>query len=426
MSACRARERGLTLLELLVALGVSAIAIAAAMSLLIQQQRSYATTSADRAQQEAGQLALKELTARLKLAGFGVDPNLAIDVGEQQLPIPREGAPTNAVAMESFKCKDPIACRDSTKASDELVFYSRNPMFSRVITNFDTGSLTFVGSLKKPIYQGQIVQVMCLGESQARGYATVSKTVMPSGKVDPTEKVTLELAGPRTVGSARVFPYENDASLVADTCWKLTEPGNQPVATLVDRWRFYVGWYDEGGKIAVAQAEGARPYLMLDKGIFDENGAEILLPVAPDVEDLQVAYYFRPAAALGPMQVAGAEQGTAASDDKLPLTVKEQAPDYTDTPDAATRNTGHPNNVRGVRVGVVIRSPEKDLSAASLPDRTLPPLLNRVPFEGAPYYRRTTFETTVLVRNLQSTYFPYTQTIQAGVADPTGLNQGGG
>lgn len=420
----RAR-RGFTLLELAIGIGLSAIVIAAAMTLLIQQQRSYTVSATDRAHQEAGQAALREIGHRLRMAGYGVDPNLVFDFGPQALPVPRTGAPTNAVifdATSTYRCATAVTCRDSTVGSDEIVFLSRNPLFSRTVTTFAGTTLVFRGGLTRPIYQGQILQVSCLGGSQARGYVTVASTVLPSAPTpDPAELVNVTLVPGAMAGQARLFPFENSVS--SDTCWGLTAAGEAPVVTEVDRYRFYVEWYSPAGQVVAAQTPEARPYLMLDQGLTDENGAAITLPVAPDVEDLQLSYYFLPPAAGQANRLVGAEAGTGAAAESFPLSVADAAPAYLEAPDAPSRRTGHPANILAVRVAVVIRSAEKDLSAATLADQTLPAVGNRPPVVGLTNYRRTLFENTVLIRNLRSTAYPYPQVDPAHVE---GFNVGGG
>jgi type IV pilus assembly protein PilW len=421
----RTFRRGFTLLELVIGLGVSAIVITAAMTLLIQQQRSYVVTSTDRAQQESGHAALREITAKLRMAGYGVDPNLVFDFGPQGLPVPRTGAPTNAVIFNNkstYLCDSAITCRDRTDSADEIVFYSRNPLFSRTITTFAGTNLVFRGGLTRPLYKGQVLQVSCLGGSQARGYVTVARTLLPTGlPANPAELVRVTLEPAITVGAARVFPFENGVS--TDTCFALTTAGETPVVTQVDRYRFYVAWYSQAGAEVPAQTADARPYLMLDQGLFDENGTLITTPVAPDVEDLQVSYYYPPPAALQDNRLVGASPGTLANAEAFPITLAPTAPNYTDLPDAPSRTTGQPTNIQAVRLSVVIRSPEKDLSAATIVDQTLPTAGNRGPLVGLTNYRRTLFENTVLVRNLRTAAFAFPQVNPVATE---GFNLGGG
>ncbi len=407
MSAPR-RARGFTLMELLVSLAISLLTVAAAMTLLVQQQRTYVATSADRAQQESGRLALQDLVGKLKQAGFGVDPNLALDFGENTgnpgvAPRSNLAGAGGFVKVTSFKCDKPIACRDRTDGSDELVFYSRDPWFQRIASKVDTDQLTLVGELKRPILKGQILQVSCLGGSRVRAYVTVKDVVAAAAEPDPTKDVTVTLeAGAQDAAGREIFPFEN--AQLKDGCFGETGAGLQPVVTVVDRYRYYIGWYGPDGKEGVDPLLGtSRPYLMLDQGLTDASGAAVLSPVAPDVEDLQLAYYYPPAAAGGAPRLIGAAEGVALDGGFFKMQADVTPPGMDDLFDSAPRLTGHPANVQAVRVSVVVRDERVDLGSSA----ALPPLGNRKETKAAADHRRTTFETTVLLRNLASTYYLY-------------------
>ena len=170
--ACRRRApRGLTLVELMVGLGVSILTIAAAMTLLIQEQHAYTASAQDRSEQEAGRMALREITRRLRLAGYGVDSNVVLDFGDTaQVPRTNLIDPATNVAFTSY-CPAALGCsgadvirRDSTDStrSDEIVFLTRDPLFSRVVTAVTPTSVTVMGQLKQPMYAGQLLQVCLL------------------------------------------------------------------------------------------------------------------------------------------------------------------------------------------------------------------------------------------------------------------------
>ncbi len=72
----------------------------------------------------------------------------------------------------------------------------------------------------------------------------------------------------------------------------------------VDRYRYHVVAVDDDGTVEAWGTAGARPYLMLDQGLSDADGNAIDRVIAPDVEDLQVAYVY-PLAPSG-AQVLGA------------------------------------------------------------------------------------------------------------------------
>jgi hypothetical protein len=406
---------------MLIALTVSALTIAAATAMLMSQQRAYQAGSGDRAQQEAGRQALQELTHRLRSAGYGVDSNLIFDFGATPL-VPRTNMidPATNVAFPGYACAADVRCRDSVDgtASDEVVFLTRDPLFSRATSAVTTSTLTLVGQLKAPMYTGQILQVNCMGGTRARAYVTVGQDVAAAANPSATAPVSITLLAGTTSGGAPVFARET--STLTEGCFSLAGT-LAPIVTAVDRSRYYVAWYAEDGTIVAAQTDGARPYLMLDRGL--QGAAPGPIPVAADVEDLQLAYLYHPAVAGGPLRVVGATAGVSIADDAFPVTTAVLPPAYDDVPDAASRATGHPANILGVRISVVVRSAEPDITRTSILDREVPAAGNRPAFQGVPNYRRSLFETTVQLPNMQTASFTYPIVNAAG---GPGFNLGGG
>jgi type IV pilus assembly protein PilW len=430
--ACRRRApRGLTLVELMVGLGVSILTIAAAMTLLIQEQHSYTTSAQDRSEQEAGRMALREITRRLRTAGYGVDSNLVLDFGTTaQVPRTNLIDPATNVAFAPYNCATDVQCRDSTDStrSDELVFLTRDPLFSRVVTAVTPTSVTVMGQLKQPMYAGQLLQVSCLGGTRSRAYVTVAADVAAPANPNAATAVTITLLAGQEVGVLHQFGRENATLL--DPCFAIATAGQQPILTAVDRTRFYVDWYTDAGARVAPQTAGARPYLMLDRGLTPGAGGATVgstpVPIAPDVEDLQLSYLYGPAVAGGPQRPVGTTLGVGlAADPVLPMTTAVVPPAYDDPPDAASRTTGHPANINAVRVSVVVRSSDADISKTSDYDRTVPAAGNRPEFLGQPYYRRALFETTVYLRNLQTVAFTY-PSVYTGGGSTAGFNLGGG
>ncbi len=416
-AARRRAPRGVTLIELVVALGVSAFTIFAASVLMVQQQRSYASTSSDRAQQEAGRMALRDISSHLRMAGYGVDPALALDFGQTD-SVPRANlvSPATQVRQSTYQCDDPVRCRDSTTGSDEVVFLSRNPAFSRRATAVATGAIRILGDLTRPLMAGQILLASCTGGSRVRAYVTVARTVLPPATPDPANEVDILLDAGQLAGTLPVFPHENGQ--LTDTCFGLTGV-LAPMVTQVDRYRYFVDWFAPDGTETAAQTVGARPYLMLDRGLTGVSA----VPVAPDVEDLQLSYAYPPAVAGGTVTMVGASPGTNAADEAFPMTTAVAPPATDDAPDAASRTTGHPANIRAVRISAVVRSSDYDLSLTRNTDRTLPAAGNRAAFEGLAGYHRSLFETTVVLRNASSQAFVYPTTDPLG---GEGVNLGGG
>ncbi|MGK4277476.1 hypothetical protein, partial [Escherichia coli] len=86
------------------------------------------------AMQEAARVALAEVTGRLRTAGYGLEPTFAFDFGKANTVMDRAPVGVQA-AFGGHACADDklVVCRDSVAAPDELVFYSRDPTFQRVV-----------------------------------------------------------------------------------------------------------------------------------------------------------------------------------------------------------------------------------------------------------------------------------------------------
>jgi type IV pilus assembly protein PilW len=405
-------SRGFTLIELVVAVAATVILIAGAMTLLIQQQRAYQAGTQDRGLEESGRLALGELTSRLREAGYGVDPPLVFDFGDMD-GLELTAVPQGSLRFKAgaYRCATAVDCRDRIDGPDELVFLTRNPRFSRPVAAVTPSQITLTGDLATPLHQGQLLQVMCLTGSQVRAYVTVDREVPAVSPQNPLSPVAVPI-----VTGAGDFPDQTD--FFTDPCF-----GSETIAVKVDRSRYHVATFDAAGNEVAWGTPDARPWLMLDTGTFDVDGALIDVPVTPDVEDLQVAYLFPPGDPLEINRVVGAEQGVLASAEAYPLTVGIAPPRYDAEPDNPSRLTGNPANIQAVRVAIVVRSPEPDITYATLADRTLPAAGNRPDLLGPVNYRRMRFESTVVVYNMQSRYLAYPMVNTAG---GRGFNVGGG
>lgn len=401
MSALR-RPRGFTLVELLVGVAVGAIVVGAAVALLSAQQRSFRSSSDDRALQETARVALSRLSADLRVAGFGVDPALAFDFGAQAAVRMNRGLPGSTFASASLACDTPVSCRDSITGSDEVVFLSRDPLFGHVLRAAaltTSNTLSISGPLNVPLLAGQILQVMCYSGAQTWAYVQVSADVAAS--TDKTVSVPIEAS------TTSDFPRQNGN--FADSCFSTVAKDEDAPATpppgwqagmtpdsiaaaakvfKVDRYRYFVRRFT------------GRPYLMLDRGL---GGAADV--IAPDVEDLQLAYLL-PAAAAD--RVVGAAEGTAIAADETGFELQPAAgvPAYGDDLADLTLQTHHPGNIRGVRVALVVRSPEP-LQTRIDTDR-VPAAGNRPEVAGDPGYLRLRVETTVSTPNMdaRAPYFP--------------------
>jgi type IV pilus assembly protein PilW len=421
-TAPRARaQRGFSLVELMIALGISAIVIAGSLALLIGQQRAFQTGSADRALQETARVALESVTSELRMAGFGMEPALVFDFGAQAaVPMPR-ASPGTTGAVATVSCGSAVACRDRTDGPDELVFYHRNPSFGYALAQGYAGdTLHLTGPLRSPIYKGQLLQVMCFSGSMYWAYVKTASFVDATADADV----------PVTIESSTTSDFPRQNAILADGCFGAAAPQGSDAATAasaakvykIERFRYYIATYDATGNIVAWGTVGGRPHLMLDQGLTDKDGVPVLSVVAPDVEDLQLAYIF-PASAPG-LQLIGATSGTAvtANDQGIDLAPAAGVPLFGDESDAPSRTTQHPANIRGVKVSLVVRSPEADARVVADLDNTLPPAGNRAAVVGPAGHRRLLVETTVTAPNLAAgaPYFP----IYSSGTDQ--LNKGGG
>jgi hypothetical protein len=308
---------------------------------------------------------------------------------------------------------------------DEIVFLARDPAAGHVLSRApEPGTLHLTGPLRAPLFRGQILQVMCFSGGQYWAYVTVG------GYVAASEEDEVEV--PLESGDGAKFPLQNDA-LSGDTCFTRAAPAGSTQLTIqeaakvfrVDRFRYRIATFAPNGDEVDWGTDGARPYLMLDQGLYardDTNRSETI--VAPDVEDLQLSYVFPNSAAA--LQLVGATPGRliSAGDEKLDVAPAAGSPAYGDDPEAAARRTQHPGNIRAVRVSVIVRSAERDPDLVTAEGRTLPRAANRDVIDDAPAgYRRLLVETSASARNMdaRAPFFPmYSE------SDADQMNRGGG
>ncbi len=413
-------QQGFTLVELLVGVTVSLIAIAGGVIMLQAQKRSFQGSSADRALQETGRMALGTMSQDIAMAGYGVEPAMAFDFG-QMTNVPMERAAQiagqtvtfggDSSGTTGFACGAAVTCRDAMDGPDELVFQYRNPYFNhRILAVESETSIRIQGPIRQPIRAGQVFQAICGSGNMVWAY------VRSAGEVAVTEdpSVLVGLEG----GVGLEYPHQNVS--LNDACF-----GTDARLFEVDRLRYFVQTYDAGGNVVAWNTPGSRPYLMVDRGLRSTEGAAVLDVVAPDVEDLQVSYIF-PLAAVE-AQVAGSTPGTRVDNSATGIDLAPAGglvPTYAAARLSAVRTTHYPSNVRAVRVSIVARSPNQD---SNLGSATIPATGNRPAIPaGDPGYVRTLFETSVAIPNMEARapFFPSivpTTDASAGI-----LNVGGG
>ncbi|HYX92345.1 MAG TPA: prepilin-type N-terminal cleavage/methylation domain-containing protein, partial [Myxococcaceae bacterium] len=158
-------RRGVTLIELLVTLAVASLVMVAITNAFLAQTRQYQSLAGRREVNSGGRLGLKMIEENLRLAGFGVDPNLAIAAYDSWDPDANGGA--GALASD-------------TSFPDAIVIHQRDPNFQRTITSAGGGVINFQQPLRAgyPLLPGQILLALCSGAQQYT-YVTVAARAEP-------------------------------------------------------------------------------------------------------------------------------------------------------------------------------------------------------------------------------------------------------
>jgi len=387
------RDRGFTLVELLVASAIALLAISMVTLVFLSQQRTFVALDIMRVASEAGRDALLEMEPSLRRMGWGIDPRYALD-------------------FRTYNCAA-APCRDRVDAPDEIVFVARNPNY-RWIDNGTGGcttsggcftgnawhasvagtTVTITANAGDTFTMGRLLQITCVNGTRAT-MARVAQTATAAAAGNLAVTVLAAVAG---------NPYRENAwsGVGADPCYTSAAP--PPNVFLVDRYRYTV------------QTFNGVPWLALDTGLdlngngtTAENGGDLndLIPIARGVEDMQVAYVFSPGTAFGFAATDSGNTNWIVGD--VPGAVEEPdptltAPQYTTATADASRYNLHPANIRAVRITLGLRSLQVDKSKAS--GWTGDPLVlseNRnaqlASFGGL---RRFTAASTVLIRAMDS------------------------
>ncbi len=408
---------GFTLVEIMVALVVSGLALVAAVTAVGAQQRAFYNGQKIRAAQSAARSALLFLEGTLPTAGFGMDASLALDFGWY--------VPTTCPG-------DLSPCTpDKTSDADELILYARNPSYwvpadpageplgrAWHVAAITASTVTVKARANDVFRRGQILQAVCNGEMRY-AYFTVGQTVtVPAASATLDLDVTLEPV-------VATDPFHRQDVAVALPC---VVAGGRLFQ--IDRYRFHVR------PVAV---DGRRdPFLVLDSGTDNDGDDDVDVDdevlLAEGIEAFQVSYLF----ASPTLPVAGADPGTAltirtdvAADTTAQAITRTTFPgvllpgQFTYAPSSfygyalipplpAARLTNHQGNVRTVRIALVARSPEPDpATSANLVWQAGSSLL-RFNQAAAPAwvvadggYQRTALETSVNLPNMTVRAIPY-------------------
>lgn len=422
--------RGVTLIELMIALGVTAVAMAGAVIAVGAQERAYQAGHRTRAAQNSARTAVLFLEQKAILAGYGMDAPLALDFGWY--------VPAATCPGELAPC-----ARDRTDDSDELVFYYRNPSYwvdpapGAAMTSEPRGRGWGVDAVAGDIVTlkarqgdvfpaGQILQAVCAGELRF-AYFTVATTT------------TAAADGPLAVELRSVVtadPFRRQDVLAALPCVAPAITSTLKVFQ-IDRYRYHVRPIDVGnGRYD--------PYLMLDMGVDRDGDGDVDGDdeefIAEGIESLQVGYVFSEPA----LPVAGTVPGTpiafpspaVATADQTPQTIVrtlfpgavpvggfEYEPSsffkYSLVKIPPERQTNAQANIRRLVISVVARSPDQEISAASnlawtagsnlfqLNQDAAPPWITNAFVGGGDGYTRAVATTSILLPNMTTRTVTY-------------------
>jgi hypothetical protein len=292
-------RRGVTVLELLISLTISLVVIGAGMSMLLAQSSTLQKQSGVGTAMNQNQAAADAISSAIRLAGTGIDPWMAFDFDFYNCALPG----TSLSMSESAGCFQ--GRRDAADAPDELVVAYRDPAYTTIwtqpgnlpgdtrtnctagdtgffmgkvwgVTAATTSSATLTLKPGDTLYRGQVLQFAC-SDGLNYTYATIQsgRTSVPAGGTSCVS-VTVNLY-PTVTND----PFQQPGYL-SSSCFS----SGTARAYAVKRQRFFI--YRQTASTIV------HPYLMLDQGLdLDDDGlltdADIL-PLAADIEDLQVAY----------------------------------------------------------------------------------------------------------------------------------------
>ena len=406
-SAVRRRPgAGFTLIELMITTAIVAVVVAGIFVAVQSQQQAYADGQRLRAAQASARNALLYLEQRIPLAGLGISPSLAFDLGRYTTgPCPTADMGT---------CP-----RDAIDNADELVFMARNPRYwvsnnptveprgnAWNVVRVTNSTLTLRARTGDSFRRGQVLAAVCAGGAEY-AYFTVGATVPTLTADNATQDVTL------------VAPSASDPFLRQDLAQTDCFDDGTTRLFLVDRYRFHVR--PETG------TTGARePYLMLDTGT-DTDGDDVVnaddeLVIAAGIESFQVAYDLANGSTVGAtpgtiITFADGYPGGATAGQLTRLVFPGPAPEpgqsaYVPTswfafrmgpPPAPERDTNHQANIRFVRLALVARSPDPETRVAGtgtllgLNQSSRPAWAGTVANDG---FQRVRFESRIALPNM--------------------------
>ncbi len=373
------RARGFTLIEMLVAGAISIFAIAMVTAIFLSQNRTFVSLDLARDATGNGRDAVLEMETSIKRAGFGIDPAVAFD----------------------FTCPVGSNCHDRVNAPDEITFYARNPQYVWTPQNAALGCNTaggcFGGGNIWPITATTATTIqVTLGANDVIHKGRILLAVCANGASPVFATSTGRVQGPGVM-TLNVTINTNAAGIFAGNAFQACHIGAGSALFLVDKFHYFV------------TTLAGEPWLVLDTGLdYNQDSTtpptdvNDLVPVARDLEDMQVAYQIGPAVSPPFATVPAPDSNTnwVVGDD--PGHQEEPSSAATPPQGGASSGTLHPGNIRAVRVTLVLRSRSVDTSLA--PDAGDAPFTsedrNDVTATAASQFKRYPQTFSVATRNM--------------------------
>lgn len=398
------RNHGFTLAELLVGLAVTSIILVAVTAAVIGVQSSYQRETEVKVLTENGRAALQYMQRKVELAGYGVDPRMAFDVGA----VPgASGAPRdNFDVMTGTFSPSQAALDGGVVVTDDLAFRYRDPTWLRAGT-YSGSAIALQAPTDVALGTGQLMMVVCRGAN--RMVALRVSTPVAAGQ----NSVPVTVAGP---------PWN---AFVADTCF--TGVGaSAPWVFIVREQRLRIVNLNGRPWLVAFNSLAADPFVLSNDN-FD--------PIAPDVENFQVAFGVnRAPTGLGCCQAAPDTGGDwiygNTRSGSTPEAVFAQAtsplgtvPDYTTGYSEPSRFTGTVANIRTVHISLTMRTTRRDTTGRKL-SKPLDSYNWAAPTMTEDGFNRAVFHTVVQVPNMLSRSF-FVPSLRAS-SDARDLNTWGG
>lgn len=391
-----AAPRGLSLIELLVGMAVLGVVLASVTGAVLAQRQIAAGVELGRETLDNGREALMELEKNLRIAGFGIEPSQAFDFTHFRCD------PDDLVSGVGGRS----ICRDRKDAPDSLSFLARDPNYridlqgengclqdqgcpsgqAWLLESYDLAgepSITLNAREDQRFLAGRVLLISC---------QTVARWTMV------TVKTTTEASGDGPLNIPIYAGHGSDPTrenALSAACFN-----SSPTVFSVNRRHYSIREYD------------GMPWLVLDMGLdLNQDGSDPvnevdqgdLIPIAPGIEDLQVAYVL---ADIGGAAYSDSDQNGVIGDDPAVLPEEPDhsapAPAYNAGRNAATRQNLNPANIRAIRLSLVARSTRQDTGRSG---DILPQSENSTRVlsdEERGEYRRVILSTTVAARNMGS------------------------